>query len=81
MESGPSTRNSTYLRVFVIAIILTIASGWLLTEFLGRVAEKGFEEKASRDATLVSIYLHANLDDVTNAAKSLGPADAIVAAL
>lgn len=81
MDSRPSVRKNSYLHAFVVAIILTIASGWLLTGFLGRIAAKEFEEKVARDATLISFFLHDNLDDVTNAAKSLGPSDAIVAAL
>lgn len=81
MISRQSTQNSRYLRAFVVAIIVTITSGWLLTDFLVQVAEKEFKENVNRDARLISFYLHDNLDDVTNAAKSLAPADAIVAAL
>lgn len=81
MKSGPSTWKITYLRVFVLAIIITAAAGWILTDFLGRVAEKEFKEKVDRDATLISFYLHDNLGDVESAAKSLGPAEAIIAAL
>ena len=53
----------------------------MLTGYLGRIAEKGFQEMADRDANLTSSFLHHNLDDAENAAKSLGPSDAIVAAL
>lgn len=81
MKSRSSARNSAYFRIFVVAIILTIASGWLLTDFLGRVAEKEFKEKADRDANLISFFVHDKLNEVTSAAKSLGPAEAIVAAL
>ena len=81
MKFRLSTLNSNYLRILVIAIILTIASGWFFTNFLGRFAEKGFKEKVDRDAHLTLSFLHDNLDDVTNAVKSLAPADAIVAAL
>ncbi|OGU14065.1 MAG: hypothetical protein A2076_12055 [Geobacteraceae bacterium GWC2_53_11] len=81
MKSRFSTLNSKYLRIFVIAIILTIASGWFLTDFLGRVAETEFKGKVNRDAHLTLSFLHDNLDDVTNTVKSLAPADAIVAAL
>src|SRR6185369_12705652 len=59
----------------------TIIAGWLLTGFLGRVAEKEFKEKVGREANLTASFLHDNLDDVTSAAKSLGPSEAIVAAL
>jgi len=81
MKSGQSAKNNRYLRFLVVAIFLTVAAGWLLTDFLGRVAEKEFKEKTERDANLIAFYVHDNLDDVTNAAKSLGPAEAIVAAL
>jgi PAS domain S-box-containing protein len=81
MKFRLSTLNSKYLRIFVIAITLTIASGWLLTDFLGKVAEKEFKGKVNRDAHLTLSFLHDNLGDVTNAVKSLAPADAIVAAL
>lgn len=81
MKFRLSTLNSKYLRIFVIAITMTIASGWFLTNFLGKVAEKEFKGKANRDGKLVSFLLHDYLDDVTDAAKSLGPAEAIVAAL
>ena len=43
MKSPPFTRSNTCLGVFVVAIMLTIVGGWLLTDFLGRVAEKEFK--------------------------------------
>ncbi|MDZ4184511.1 MAG: ATP-binding protein [Desulfuromonadales bacterium] len=81
MNSRPSKRTTTYLRLFVVAILLTFAAGWLLTDFLGTVAEKGFQKECEREAALTQLFLHDNLEDATNAAKSLGPAEAIVAAL
>ena len=74
-------RTTTYLRLFVVAILLTFAAGWLLTDFLGTVAEKGFKKECEREATLTHLFLQDNLDDTTSAAKSLGQAEAIVAAL
>lgn len=81
MKSLPFTRSNTYLGVFVVAILLTIVAGWLLTNFLGRVAEKEFQLDTGLKASRTSSFLQHNLEDVTGAAKSLGPADAIVAAL
>ncbi len=81
MKSHRSKRTTTYLRLFVVAILLTLAAGWLLTDFLGTVAEKGFKKECEREAILTHLFLHDNLDNATNAAKSLGPAEAIVAAL
>lgn len=75
-----SLRKIPYLRLFIVTIVLTVAAGWILTDFLGRVAEKEFKEKADRDANLISYFLHDKLNEVTSAAKSLGPAEAIVAA-
>jgi len=74
-------RKIPYLRLFIVTIVLTVAAGWILTDFLGRVAEKEFKEKAERDANLISFFLHDKLNEVSSAAKSLGPAEAIVAAL
>jgi len=79
-KSRPAKKN-LYLRTFAVAIVLTIAAGWMLTGFLGRVAEKEFREKVVREANLTVSLLKDNLDDVSNAAKSLSPAEAIVAAL
>ncbi|MDO9079738.1 MAG: hypothetical protein Q7U44_02990, partial [Desulfuromonadales bacterium] len=81
MNSQPSERSTTYLRLFVVAILLTLAAGWLLTDFLGTVAEKGFKKECEREALLTNTFLHDNFNDVTSAAKSLGPAEAIVVAL
>ena len=81
MKFRPSTRNSTYLRIFVVAIILTIAAGWLLTDFLGRVAEKEFKAGVDREANLTASFLQDNLSDVDNVAKMLGQSNAIDAAL
>jgi hypothetical protein len=39
MKSRPLARKNKYIRLFVGAIILTFVAGWILTGFLGRVAE------------------------------------------
>jgi two-component system C4-dicarboxylate transport sensor histidine kinase DctB len=80
MKSWPIWKNSC-LRGLGVVIILTIVGGGFLTVFLGRVAENGFEEKVDREANLTASLLHDNLEDATSAAKSLAPAEAIVAAL
>lgn len=81
MKFWPLTRSNKYLGVFVVAMMVTIAAGWLLTGFLGRVAEKEFKLDSGLRASRTASFLQDNLEVVTNAAKSLGPADAIVAAL
>ena len=81
MKSRPFPRKTPYLRVMILVIILTVIAGWLLTDFLGKVAEKDFKLDSSLKASRRASLLKDNLEDVTNAAKSLGPADAIVAAL
>lgn len=80
MKSPPCTRSKS-LGLFILAIILTVAAGWFFTDFLGKVAEKEFKLDTGLKASRTSSFLQDNLEDVTNAAKSLGPADAIVAAL
>ncbi|MBC7963735.1 MAG: PAS domain-containing protein [Steroidobacteraceae bacterium] len=81
MKSRPSKQIIPHLRVFVIAIIVTIAVGWFLTDFLGRVAEKEFKKDINQGANLTASFLHDYLYDVENAAKALSPSEAIVAAL
>lgn len=81
MKFLQSLRKIPYLRLFIVTIVLTVAAGWILTDFLGRIAEKEFKGKADRDANLISFFLHDKLKEVTSAAKSLGPAEAIIAAL
>jgi len=81
MKPRPSGQRVLYLRILVVAIALTVAAGSVLTVYLGRVAEKIFREAVERDANLTSSFLHENLGGVVNAAKALGPADAIIAAL
>jgi PAS domain S-box-containing protein len=79
MKSRPSKQRILYLRIFVVAIILTVAAGSILTGFLGRVAEKGFKEGVDREAHIIASSLHENMVDVDNAAKSLSQAEQIVA--
>ena len=81
MKFLQSLQKMPYLRLFIVTIVLTVAAGWILTDFLGRGAEKEFKDKAERDANLISFFLHDKLNEVSSAAKSLGPAEAIVAAL
>jgi PAS domain S-box-containing protein len=81
MKSKSSKQRIKYLRVFVVAIILTIAAGWFITGFLGRAAEKEFKKDVNQDANLTASFLHDYLYDVENAAKALSPSEAIVAAL
>ncbi len=81
MKSRPSKQKILYIRVFVVAIMLTIAVGWILTGFLGRVAGKELDNMVDRHANLIVFFLKDNLDDVVNTAKAVGPSDAIVAVL
>lgn len=81
MKSNPSRQRILYIRIFVVAIILIIAVGWIFTSFLDRVAEKGFQKEVDREARLIVSYLNENLGDVENAAKALNQAEQIVAAL
>jgi len=81
MKSLPATRKNLYLKVFVGAIMLTITSGWLLTGFLGRVAEKGFKDRTDREANLIVSFVKDNLDDVEHAAKALSQVESMIVAL
>jgi len=81
MKFWPLTRNNKYLGIFSVTIMLTVAAGWQLTGFLGRVAEKEFEAKVDREALLTVSLLNGNLGDAASAAKSLSSAEAIGAAL
>ncbi|MBC7964066.1 MAG: PAS domain-containing protein [Steroidobacteraceae bacterium] len=81
MKSRTTNHKNLYLCGIVIAIILTISAGWMLTDFLGRIAEKEFKERVSREANLIVAYLNNSLGDVENAAKALNRADQVVAAL
>lgn len=78
MKSHPSKQRILYIRIFVVAIILTVAAGWFLTDFLGRVAEKEFKKEVDRDAHLIASSLHENLGGVENAAKALCQAEMMV---
>src|ERR1700687_4326531 len=81
LKSRRATRKNLHLKVFVVAIMLTIAAGWILTGFLGRVAEKEFKEKVNREANLIVAFLNDNLNDVDNAAKALSQVEPMGAAL
>jgi PAS domain S-box-containing protein len=81
MKSRLSAQNNKYLTTFVIAIILTIISGWLLTNLLGRVAENEFKEKVDREANLTVSFLHEQLGDVENAANVLSQSEEFDAGL
>jgi PAS domain S-box-containing protein len=81
MKSRPSAQNNKYLTVLVIAIILTIIAGWLLTNFLGRVAEDEFKEKVDREANLTVSLLHEQLGDVENTASALSQSEELDAVL
>ena len=69
------------VRLFVVAIVLTIAAGSALTGFLGSVADKSFKEATDREAKLVVAVLNDYLDKVENATKALSQADSMIAAL
>lgn len=81
MKSRPSIRKIPHRTVFVVAIILTIVTGWLLTGFLGRVAEKEFKAGTDREAHLIASSLHEHLSDTENAAKALGQSEQLGDAL
>lgn len=71
MKFLASLRNIPYLRTFVVAIILTISAGWILTSFLTGVAKKNLKDEINREANVIAFYLQDNLGDVENAAMAL----------
>lgn len=81
MRSLSFSQKTLFKCILLVAIILTIAAGWLLTGYLGRVAEKEFKMGVNREANLIVSFLHDNLEDVDNAAKTLSTSEPIVEAL
>ena len=81
MQSRLSKQRIPFKRVFVVAMILTVAAGWALTNFLGNVADTIFKEGVGREASLIVAILNDYLDRVENATKALSQADSMVAAL
>src|ERR1039457_163699 len=75
MNSRPSSQRILYIRLVVVSIILAIAAGWTLTDFLGRVAEKEFKEKVDREVNVIAVSVHDCLDDVENATKALSQSE------
>ncbi len=71
MKFLSSLRNIPYLRTVIVAIILTLSSGWILTSFLTGVAEKNLKDEINREANVVAFSLHDNLGEVENAAMAL----------
>lgn len=80
MKFRSSKQKIQYFGIVVAAIILTTA-GWMLTGFLGQVAETEFKHGLDRGATLTASFLHGHLSDVENSAKTLSQSESILAAL
>ncbi|MDA8430945.1 MAG: ATP-binding protein [Geobacteraceae bacterium] len=81
MKILPSNQKFPHLYVFIVVIISTIFAGWLFTNYLGRVADKIFKERADRESRIIGSLLNESLGDVENAAMALSHADQLVAAL
>lgn len=80
MNFRSSKQRIQYLGIVVAAIILTIA-GWILTGFLGQVAETEFKHGLDQDLNLVASFLRDNLEDADNASRTLSQSDEMIAAL
>ncbi len=81
MKSLPSKKRIKYLRLLAVAIILTIAAGWILTGYLGGVADKIFKGRVERDANVIVASIRDSADDVEQAAYVLSQAEQLAAAL